>query len=192
MHTKQTIAVIAGNGSQGAFIAGKLARGNYRLLLYYTDENGGQSLLEEIKNASPLADVEAVPCKVDACWEADFILVDLPVKEEQELAEKIRTVANQKIVVSMAQDVYDGNSSSLASADKRAAATLQQLLPNCKLVKVFSSGANLNLATGEAEESGIVTVLTGNDKEALQTVFGLFSIAGLKPVVAGGLLEEAV
>ena len=190
MHTKQTIAVIGASSSMGAVIAKKLARGNYKLLLYYNEGDNKEPLLQEIKRACPAADVEAVACTVNACWEADFILMDLPFEKEQELAEKIRTVANQKIVISMAQAFYDSSRSRLRSSDNTAATALQSMLPNSKLVKVFTSSANSNLATACAGEAEIFTVLSGNDKEALQTVFGLFSISGLNPVVAGSLAER--
>src|SRR6478672_12798464 len=102
MHTKQTIAVIGATGNMGMAISKSLAKGNYRLLLRANDTEKVGSLINDIKTTNAGADVEAINCPVDACWEADIIIAAVPYGAEKEVAEKIRDVANQKIVISIA------------------------------------------------------------------------------------------
>ena len=101
MKTKQTIAVIGATGNMGSAISRGLSNGNYRLLLCANDQDKLKSLTADIK-AGASAEVESVNCNVDASWEADIIIVAVPYEAEKEVAEKIRHVANQKIVISIA------------------------------------------------------------------------------------------
>src|SRR5687767_1955934 len=111
MAIKQNIAVIGATGNMGSAISKSLAKGNYRLLLKANDQEKLNQLVTEIKAANPSADVEAMVCPKDASWEADIIIAAVPYAAEKEVAEKIREVATQKIVVSIANplnETYDG------------------------------------------------------------------------------------
>lgn len=103
--TKQTIAIIGAGGNMGSAIAKHVASGNYRLLLFDQDYSKLPKLTEEIDQEYPNADVKAMDCAHDCGWEADIIIMAVPHDQEQEIAEKIRGVATQKTVVSIANPV---------------------------------------------------------------------------------------
>lgn len=46
------------------------------------------------------SDAEVVTCLTDAGWEADILILTVPIPAENEIADKIMEVANQKIVIS--------------------------------------------------------------------------------------------
>ena len=193
MITKQTVAVIGADRSMAAALTKQLAKGNYKLLLYYNEPESLNGLLHEILQQHPAADVEAIACSVNACWEADFIILDLPAGAAAEVADKIRTVANQKIVISLDRSFYDSDRTAHVSdrtevngQQAGGAELLQELLPHSKLVKVFSGSFGYQNHQSAAAENQVM-LLAGNHKDALKTVFGLFSIAGMEPVVAGAL-----
>ena len=123
MSTKQTIAVIGASGNRGAAISKTLAKGNNRLLLIANEKEKVENLAQYITNNTASAEVEVLECPTDASWEADLIILAVPYQAEKEIAEKIREVANQKVVISL-------NNSYNSSQE-----ALQNLLPNSKVVK---------------------------------------------------------
>ena len=180
MITKQTITIVGASGSTGTAISNSLSRGNYRLLLCGSDLAEVQKVAEAVKRHMAAAEVEALDCTLDACWEADIIILAVPFAEMQEVADRIREVVNQKVVISLAnpQDVAHDTPATGVVAE------LQKLLPYAKAVRV---SANPYKEAKPAE-----AFIAGNDAEALETVSELVSTAGYRPVVAGtGALDAS-
>ena len=69
------------------------------------------------------AEIKSISCVKDGCWEADIIVLAVPLCEEKEVAERMKEVATQKTVV-------------LVSENTDELASLQQILPYSKLVRV--------------------------------------------------------
>lgn len=114
LNTKQTIAIIGAGGIRGSAIAGCMAGGNYRLLLFDSNPEQLDSLKEKILRFQLNADLELMNCPHESSWEADLIILAVPHEAEKALADKIREVATQKIVVSIANPV-DENFNSLTT-----------------------------------------------------------------------------
>lgn len=187
MRTKQTIAVIGATGKMGSAIAKSLARGNYRLLLFTGNKSELKDLQKEIIAATPGADVEPVDCSYTATWEADVIIVAVPFKAEKEVADKIRDVANQKIVISIANPLNDSFDGLVTAPDTSAAEELQKLLPNSKVIKAFNTTFAADFAQPVIDGKQVDAFIAGNDSDALETVKELVQTAGFNPVVAGDL-----
>lgn len=187
MKTKRTIAIIGATGNMGAGIARNLSKGNYRLLLCANDQTKLQSLVQDIIKGNTAADVEAVDCSMTASWEADNIIVAVPHPAEKEVAERIRQVANQKIVVSISNPLNAAYNGLTTAPDTSAAEELQKLLPNSKIVKAFNTVFAADFATPVIAGKQADAFIAGNDTEALQVVSELVSIAGFNPLLAGDL-----
>jgi 8-hydroxy-5-deazaflavin:NADPH oxidoreductase len=187
MNTKQTITVIGATGNMGSAISKSLSKGNYRLLLCANDQDKVQSLVQEIKNGNPAADVESIDCSVNATWEADVIIAAVPYAAEKELAEKIKEVANQKIVISIANPLNETYNGLVTAPDTSAAEELQKLLPNSKVVKAFNTTFAADFSTPVIDGKQVDAFIASNDQDALQTVTELVSTAGFNPIVAGDL-----
>jgi len=187
MKTKQTIAVIGASGNMGSAIAKSLAKGNYRLLLCANDMDKVQAVAESIQNSQPSADVEAINCSLDASWEADIIIAAVPHAAEREVADKIKEVANQKIVISIANPLNDTYDGLVTAPDTSAAEELQKLLPNSKVVKAFNTTFAADFATPVIAGKQADCFVAGDDEEAVQTVTELVDTAGFRPLVAGKL-----
>lgn len=147
---QKTIAIIGATEQMGRSVIKKLASSsNHRLLLFGHDKEKTELLVQEIKKQSPLTEIESLSCIVDAGWEADYIISAAPPGAETEIAAKIGEVANQKIVV-VVEDVsgFTGNAPGNGSAE-----IFQQLLPNSKIIKTFTTAtaAELLCAMAEAE-----------------------------------------
>lgn len=187
MQTKQTIAIIGATGSMGSAISKSLAKGNYRLLLKAGNQEEIDQLVDEIVKTTPQAEVEGIACSKEACWEADIIIAAVPYSAEAEVAERIREVANQKIVISIANPLNETYDQLVTTADTSAAEELQKLLPNSKVVKAFNTTFAADFSTPEIDGKQADAFIAGDDKEALETVSELVNTAGFNPVVAGGL-----
>ncbi|QMU28158.1 NADPH-dependent F420 reductase [Adhaeribacter radiodurans] len=188
MQTKQTIAIIGATGSMGLAISKSLAKGNYRLLLCANQQEKVQALVQEITHRNPNAEVEALDCSVNASWEADIIIAAVPYAAEKEVAQKIKEVANQKIVISIANPLNETYDGLVTAPDTSAAEELQKLLPHSKVVKAFNTTFAADFYTPVIDGKQVDAFIAGNEDEALQTVSELVKTAGFNPVVAGKLL----
>ncbi|HEY1009575.1 MAG TPA: NAD(P)-binding domain-containing protein [Daejeonella sp.] len=187
MKTKQTVAVIGATGNMGSAIAKSLSKGNYRLLLKSNKQDELDALVKEIKSRNGNADIEAAVCPVEAGWEADIIILAIPYEAEKEAAERIREVANQKIVVSIANPLNDTFDGLLTTPDTSAAEELQKLLPNSKVIKAFNTTFAADFSTPVIDGKQVDAFIAGNDEDALQIVSELVATAGFRPIIAGDL-----
>lgn len=187
MITKQTIAIIGASGNMGSALSKSLCKGNYRLLLFANDKDKAEALVKDIKSSSTSSDVEALECPTDASWEADIILLAVPYDDEKEIAAKIKKVANQKIVISIANPLNKTYNGLVTAPDSSAAEELQKLLPHSKVVKAFNTTFAADFATPLIDGKQVDAFVAGNDEEALQTVSDLVKTAGFNPIAAGDL-----
>lgn len=187
MNRKQTIAIIGATGNMGSAISTALAKGNYRLLLKDSDEQKLYELVNNIKSKYPSAELEAMPCPKEASWEADIIILAVPFAAEKEIAEKIKDVANQKIVISIANPLNESFDGLVTDPGTSAAEILQQLLPHSKIVKAFNTTFAADFSTPVIDGKQADAFVAGNDDEAVETVSELVATAGFRPLHAGGL-----
>jgi predicted dinucleotide-binding enzyme len=103
------------------------------------------------------------------------------------VAEKIKEVATQKIVVSIANPLNETNSGLLTPASTSAAEELQKSLPFSKVVKAFSTSYAANFSQPVIGGQKADAFIAGNDEEAVSLVRDLVKTAGFQPVVAGNL-----
>lgn len=187
MKTKQTIAVIGASGNMGSNIAKNLSKGNNRLLLFANEKEKVEAVVKDIKSSNASAEVEALDCPTNATWEADVIILAVPYQAEKDVAEKIKEVANQKIVISIANPLNETYNGLVTARDTSAAEELQKLLPNSKVVKAFNTTFAADFSTPVIDGKQVDAFIAGNDEEALQIVSELVTTAGFNPIVAGDL-----
>ena len=102
MATTRTIAIIGALEEKGREAIQALADKNYRLLLFYKATG-------ELAAAQPQLDKEWISCPVEACWEADIILIAAPPEEHAKLAADIKAVATGKPVIILGKEDETGN-----------------------------------------------------------------------------------
>jgi predicted dinucleotide-binding enzyme len=183
MATPITIAIIGATGTMGSAITRSLNRSPYRLLLIAGNKEKLQRLLEEAGKDSK-ADIEAIHCTVDACWEADMIIAAVPYLAEKKVAEKIRQVATGKIVISISNpaDEVSFNGSNISAAEE-----LQELLPHSKVVKAFNTVYATDFSKSLNERNTIDALIAGDDEQSVHDVCTLVQYAGFNAVKAGSL-----
>jgi NADPH-dependent F420 reductase len=187
MQMKQSIAIIGATGNMGSAIARSLAKGNYRLLLFGDDAEKLANLELSIKSINPDAEAEPVNCSYNASWEADIIITAVPFGAEKDVAERIREVANQKIVISIANPLNDRFDDLVTDPASSAAEELQKLLPNSKVVKAFNTTFAADFAQPVIDGTRLDAFIAGDDQEAVETVSDIVTVAGFNPLYAGKL-----
>lgn len=190
MATKKTIAIIGATGDMGSAIAMSLANSNYRLLLVSRDKTRLTKLFVYLKRKNENADVAIIYCEKEACWEADIILMAVPYAAEKEVAEKIREVSTQKIVVSMSNPFDNMYDHLVTAPDTSSAEELQNALPHSKVTKAFNTVFASDFIQSAEKGKQTKTFIAGDDEEVLQVASEMAVASGLKPVLAGGLAES--
>jgi 8-hydroxy-5-deazaflavin:NADPH oxidoreductase len=187
MNTKQVVAVIGASGNMGSAFARSLSRGNYRILLRSSKTNAVQSLLNEIKNNRFSADVEIVDDDIEASWEADVVILAVPYAAEKKVAETIRSVVNQKVIISISNPLNDQFDGLLTPPGISAAEELQKVLPNAKVIKAFNTVFASDFDQPVIQDQRLDCFIAGDDEDALEVVYDLVKAAGFNPIIAGDL-----
>jgi predicted dinucleotide-binding enzyme len=131
--------IIGASGEVGRNIAASVAKGNNRLLLNGKNTSELSLLTEKLKKENPGKEIEAITCRYNGCWEADVIVLAVPSEEELEIAQKIREVANQKLVISISDPLNVSYNSPNTAPGNSQVNELQKWLPNSKVVKAPDS-----------------------------------------------------
>jgi 8-hydroxy-5-deazaflavin:NADPH oxidoreductase len=187
MSVKKTIAIIGASGDMGSALATALVNSNYRLLLMSRDKSKAGKLASYLKRQTPRAEVEIIDCEKEACWEADIILLAVPYKIEKEVAEKIREVATQKVVIDVSNPLDESYGHLITAPNLSAAEELQKALPHSRVVKAFNTVFACDLMQHGTKEKQIKTFIAGDDEEALRVVSEIAAAMELKPVLCGNL-----
>jgi hypothetical protein len=154
MSVKKTIGILDASTKWGIEIAERLANTDCRLLLISDNSEKLNSLAENLKAEKCKADIVCMECVKEGCWEADIIIWTMAVKEEKAIAERMKEVAIQKIVVKIDEE-------------ENSSIELQSLLPYSKLINIY-----WDYPSKEME-------IKGSDNEALMEVTHIFENAGL-------------
>ncbi len=184
MQTKQTITIIGATGYRGCRISKALAKGNNRLLLNAENTTAVHRLISHILRQYPDADIEATTSNFDATWEADIIILAVPDIAETSIAQLIREVATQKIIVSIAHAPLQNIDGLIWKPDSRDTDFLQELLPDSKVVKVYNTPVSKSLLNPAIGEKPADSFVVGTDMDALETVADLLNGAGYKTIIA--------
>lgn len=174
----ETIAIIGATEQLGAILFKCLARADYRLLLFSNNISHLKTMVKEIKKISPAADLHSFECLVDASWEADIIVFAVPAKHEPQIAERIKQVATQKIVIRLS-DHFEETSAEKAADAASTERSLQELLPHSKLVEVHLGTPPASLQQISCNDS-LIAVITSINTDAAEKVREIFKKAGFQ------------
>jgi predicted dinucleotide-binding enzyme len=174
MHIKETIVLI-GSGNNGRLAAGALLAGSYKLLLCDKKFELARELARELDSDNSCA-VEAMECSFDCAWEADVILLASDFEEQLESVRIIKDVINQKILISLGDNVHCNSDYEVVSPNRQIA-LLQQILPNTKIAVVRLAAANWDngLQTNIIEHIAVF----GREQNTVDTAAEIFKHSGI-------------
>lgn len=160
MAVKKTIAIVGATEKAGKEIAMKFSHLPYRLLLVSNNEEQLSQLFQEISKQNPAAEIDSISCVKDGCWEADIIILAVPGCEEKHVAETMKEVATQKMVVVLSNE------------------GVEQLLPYSKVVTVAGIGGSEEI------------FISGNNEAVNEEIMQIFNQAGYRAAVNTGLKKH--
>lgn len=158
MAIKKTIAIVGATETAGRAIVDQVAFMPYRLLLISHQPEKLKELTEKITKKYPGAEVESLECVKEGCWEADIIIIAVEAAEEKKVAELMKEVATQKIVV-------------VVSQNENECKELDKVLPYSKIVKAF-----INLGKKEI-------FLSGSGETVNEEILEIFKQAGYNTIL---------
>jgi hypothetical protein len=164
MLPKEIVAVLGVSETNIVFVATQIAKTN-AVLLFDRDTSVLNSVFSEIQTAHPNANVEKMICPTNASWEADIIVLSNDSVIDGNGINKIRNVATGKLVLFF-ENAFTTDVESYSY--ERA----QALFPFSKVVHICESKA---IPSDSFD-------ISGNNQEAVQTVFTLLTSIGLKAI----------
>jgi len=153
MSVKKSIAIVGATEKIGEEIAMQFMNSNCSLLLISNNTDKLDDLAKTINDKKPKAEINFIQCVKDGCWEADIIILTVPHAEEKSVAEMMKEVATQKIVV-------------VVSNEENAGDDLTNILPYSKLVKISGDFISKEI------------MLSGDDAAVNKEISGIFNEAG--------------
>lgn len=169
MSAQKTVVVVGTAGTMRILIATEMAKNNYRVIFASTAKEQYRQTLTYIQQQVPGAMIDFVDCEKDGCWEADLIVLAVPLTDIKQVAAKIKEVATQKTVICLSDD------KSIGYFPFAEAQELQRMLPYSRVVTAFNS-----LHSHE-------TLIAGDDREVVKEAVELVKAIGHLPVVAESL-----
>jgi 8-hydroxy-5-deazaflavin:NADPH oxidoreductase len=161
MAAKKTIAIIASSNEKATAIVNKLPVENVSLLLLAKYANQFIELSTGMQSKYPGIELDIIDCMKDGCWEADIIILDIPRHEEKQVAELIKEVSTQKIVVSFSE-----NKNAFENEE------LENLLKYSKVVKAFNTTGSQEISLYGKDDDVVLEVsdLLKNSKRSKVTI----------------------
>jgi 8-hydroxy-5-deazaflavin:NADPH oxidoreductase len=143
MAARKTVAIIASTNEKIVAIVGKLSLDNFRLLILSKYANEFRKLSKDIQSNHPNVELEMIDCMKDGCWEADIIILDVSCNQQKEVAELIKEVATQKIVLSFSENENN---------------ELQNLLKYSKIVSAFNTPDSAQISVCGKDHDAVLEV----------------------------------
>ncbi len=187
---KKTITIIGANGNMGSNISRNLANGNYQLILAGNNEQKLAEFTTALKNSSNNQDISYTLNNKEAVQKSDIIIPAIWYQNQEQLANEIKEVSTDKIIVSIANPLNETYDGLLTEPTTSAAEELAALLPNAKIVKAFNTTFAADFQNQVLHNQTIDSFIAGDDKNAVKQVEELIKTSGFNPLVVGNLSKS--
>ncbi|WP_018143792.1 NADPH-dependent F420 reductase [Alloscardovia criceti] len=150
--------------------------------------NMGQAISSVFAKAN--VDTQTVDASTPAGTQinGDIVVLAVPYPALAEIARNYGEQLAGKIVVDITNPLdFSTFDSLVVPADGSAAAQLQELLPEAKVLKAFNTNFAATLSSGKVGENTTVVQIAGDDDDAKKTLADVVKAAGLDAIDAGSL-----
>lgn len=189
------IAILGGTGALGTGLVRRWTQAGHSVIIGSRTLEKAQVALEELRQvmaewgAGPI-DVAAME-NLDAARAADIVVLTVPFAHQKSTLEHVRPALEGKILVDVTVPLVPPRVGTVQLPPEGCAgAAAQQLLgDSVKVVSAFQNVAAHHLQEGHGLECDVL--VSGNDKEARQTVIGLVEACGMRGFHAGPIANSA-
>lgn len=193
--TRQVIAIIGGTGALGTGLARRWSAAGYQVIIgSRTREKAEQALrdLQAVMAERGQSDLQVRAMdNLAAAEAADIVTLTVPFAHHRATLEGIRPALEGKILIDVTVPLMPPKVGTVQlPPEGSAGAAAQQLLgEGVKVVSAFQNVAAHHLQEGHGLDCDVL--VSGNSKEARETVIGLVQAAGMRGFHAGPIANAA-
>ena len=125
MAARKTIAIVMEDEQIAQRIVNKFSTEQFRILFVTKNALKFKEVAAGILGKNQYAEVEIIDCPREGCWEADLILLAAAPADQEAIADAIREVAIQKMVINIEKTGFK---------EDQGRKKLEKLLPYSKVV----------------------------------------------------------
>lgn len=192
---RQTIAILGGTGDLGTGLARRWAQAGYDVIIGSRRLEKAEEAVAQLQQVMAERGVGAVSVRaaenLDAAAAADLVALTVPFSHQTSTLEHVRQALQGKILIDVTVPLVPPKVGTVqlpegGSAGERAQALLGD---EVQVVSAFQNVAAAHLQEGHGLECDVL--VSGNSKEARETVIGLVEAAGMRGFHAGPIANAA-
>jgi predicted dinucleotide-binding enzyme len=171
---------IVGAGNMGRGIGTRMVAGGHEVEIVDRDPADAQGLADELGGTATAPD--------DASLSGDVVVFAVYYPGIKDAVRQYADQLSGKIVVDITNPVDTETWDGLATAPGSSSAEeVQEIVPDCPVIKAFNTTFAPTLVRGEVAGEPLDVLIAGDDGSAKQTVAGIVSDGGLRPIDVGPL-----
>lgn len=180
------IVTIVGAGNMARGIGTRALSGGHFVRLHDHKRAKAEDLATALRQATDGADATAIDA--DTVAGSDIVVLALPYPAGCDVAAEWNSALAGMVVVDICNPVdFTTFDSLVVPPGTSAAEQIAAAAPEARVVKAFNTTFAGPLATGEVAGRPLDVLIAGDDEMAKQTVSGLVSSGGLRPLDVGPL-----
>ena len=181
------IALIGGTGKLGTGLARHLAGAGHAVIIGSRDQQRAQQCAEQLLADHPTRQITGAS-NLDAALNAELAVVTIPFESVAGTIEPLRQALAGKVVLSTVVPLrFDGRGPAPLLVEAGSAAEqIAALLPESRVTAALHSVSSAELRKNVTLDAD--SLICGDDDGAVQSTSELVgAVAGLRPIIAGGL-----
>ena len=189
MTNKPTIAIIGGTGALGSGLTLRWAGAGYPVIIGSRSRDKAVEAADGLRAANPSWTVRGDD-NLGAAREADIAVLTVPFSNHDATLEELKEALSGKIVVDAVVPLVPPKVSVVQLPAEGSAAQIAQrkLGDTVRVVSAFHNVGAAKLQGGEPIECDVL--VSGDDKEARDTVIALAAAIGMRGIDAGALANS--
>ncbi|MCB1614628.1 MAG: NADPH-dependent F420 reductase [Pseudomonadales bacterium] len=188
--SKPVIAVLGGTGDLGGGLVYRWLKAGYSIIIGSRKEEGALEAANKMRERVANARVQGMENKA-ACMAADIICMTVPFAHQKSTLDHIKSAVQGKLFIDVTVSLQPPKVGTVQLPAEGSAGVISQAVLG-EDVRVVSAFQNIAAAHLDSDHEIHCDVLvTGNNKDARQTVIDLAKEAGMKAWHAGPIANSA-
>jgi hypothetical protein len=132
--------------------------------LFSNDKQALTEIINELTSGSTDVEVETIDCAINACWEADIIILAF-AKEDYYEVPNLKEVARGKMVLVFETDAALNYHEVYSVTNKQVDQELQELLPYSHLIHISNSDGGIQIQKPHSNSNPLYAITGGKSDQ---------------------------